>query len=180
MLLQFLAYATFSIFADGASNVNHAFKMLEGEWIPETYESGGVNLMFPGIKVAPYPGLIEYRMIEIKDHDAKIHLRLLGKNITINAKIKIDILKTARYFEANLKKGVIVRGIFAIDRNIMLISVQTRPNQKAPVSFNSLSDPSVRVLILRKVEKTEKKRCRKRKGDGTRKNEERKDLPIDF
>lgn len=145
-----LATVALCIHYCNADETDLAVKSLEGNWIPENFESGGINLMFRNVKNPPFPGLIEFKTLEIKGCNATLNTRLFGKEIPIEYKFKIDLSIRPKRFEVTINKNRILHGIYALDDNILVLSVQTCVNGKPPNCFNSHSSDSVVVVILRK------------------------------
>jgi uncharacterized protein (TIGR03067 family) len=165
IMICIIAYTILSLTPnDATSEKERVFKSLQGKWGLESCESEGANLMYPGIKALGLPGIAAYDMIEIIDHEFRVHITLLGKRLSAPVSIKIDASESPSRFECILSKDVTLHGIFALDRNILLIALQTDPKKKTPIRFNSLSDTSTIVMILRKKEATKKEKGKRKNG----------------
>jgi len=127
------------------SDADQVLKNLQGKWTPDTIESEGAVLNLDTPVRAPYAR----RTFEIKGD--KLTVFFPDKGTSMEGKLIIDASTTPKQFDVVFPGGSKYIGIFAVDGDVLVFSLQWGGSNKRPEHFTTHRDdwmdrPIVEIL----------------------------------
>jgi uncharacterized protein (TIGR03067 family) len=122
----------------GTQGKERALQQLEGSWIRESMEYEGTQLD----RVDPEPQLY----YKVKGHTL---LCMTNDTIVFQCKLAIDATTTPKQITL-IGRERQVQGIYALDGDLLLVSVSETGDSKRPKGFNSAKEEKITVYIFRR------------------------------
>lgn len=119
---------------------------LQGTWRADSIEFEGIELDPKLVLPLPYKEK-EYR---IEKDNLTVVAVVLGKEGSVDAKIKLDDATTPKSIDICWPDGTVLHGIYAVDGDVLVVCMPHFAKTKRPTKFTSRLDDHTAVYILRR------------------------------
>jgi uncharacterized protein (TIGR03067 family) len=123
------------------SDADQALKHLQGTWAPDSVQSEG-SVIIPDTKISYSGKAYQIEQDTLTIFFAGVNPSVVGK-VKINAsicrqgKLKINASVTPKQFDIVFPDGTNYPGIFAIDGDVLVVSLQWGTSKKRPAHFTT-------------------------------------------